>query len=993
MQLPQYLSYLIFIFCSFGFDWYLDRFRAHHCVPVLSSSELIVPFPATFPLNQPPRLPTSSRYSYSPTTSNCLSLSTASLLEPRAMNRIQRSRPSAKARCELEQEEKEAKLAESKTLIIDQANFKGSSDREKKFLNFNTKTPGWLPPHIIVGCDASPQTAWKSPGEYHLEIRASRTLVETDNPYDPNRLQGNPPKLRGRKSNNPPVEIPPAEPPPLGMSRVFFLVRKSIPRESWNVEWYNDVNSGMAATLHMATEMGDIHVHSIYNPNQPGQTINIPEMIDKTTVSGADIVMGDFNLHHPSWSGPLFRGDPTKVLLPARQLHDGMANADMKLQTIPGTGTFVSGQGKDAIRSCIDLTFVSPSLQNCVKSCQVYERSPWPQSDHCPIRTTLEIKPFQDRTLRYLFHGADEKLFNDVLAADLPPLDKVKGIELNERGVESLTNEIIKCLQNAVDTAVPTLLVNRPPSTNPMDPKTRQFLDGDGIPSSQAEPESPLPTVGLNDGVISEPPRITPAAILYTNLASPSSNMPALLDGSGACHASEEEKQQHLLEALWKGMNEDEIKNMTTVPFPTIDPEHTVFEMDMTLDEKETRRLINEVRRRKAPGLDMIPGEALKLARDTLVPYLTILFNACIKLGYFPACFKTALVCIIPKPDKASYASAKSWRPIALLCSLGKLFEKFLANCLKKVTIDNFLLPTSQYGAPGRSTTECIKTLLQTIHRTWSRKKTRLLRKQWLKVTKMGLDIASAFDRINRALILQALADKGLPEPFLRMIQSFLSDRYTILKLPQSTSASTRVNIGIPQGSPLSPLLFLFFVAPFLEQLKKDAVLGVKLIPFSYVDDTYVVVLSQSYGDNCFALEQVHNTIMRWANETGTEFSPQKYSNTHFKNPRDKSPDCQLLPNIAGVAGNLACFKDQKVKVLGVTLDPQLGFKAHIDDIENKVDKKLRHLRFIARRKTGLTLQGAKEFYKGSILPISTYAYEAWFLFSLKQRLLYSLKQ
>ncbi|RGP57768.1 zinc knuckle [Fusarium sporotrichioides] len=469
--------------------------------------------------------------------------------------------------------------------------------------------------------------------------------------------------------------------------------------------------------------------------------------------------------------------------------------------------------------------------------------------------------------------------------------------------------------------------------------------------------------------------------------------MPALKDASGVSYTSNEEKYRHLIETFWKTTSKT--KNMTTVPFPKINSEREVFEMDMSLGETDVKRFINELRRKKAPGLDTVPGEALKLARDTLVPYLTILFGACIKLSYFPACFKTALVCIIPKPEKESYASAKSWRPIALLASVGKLFEKFLANRPKLVVLAHLLLPASQYGAPGKSTTECIKILMNIIHRNWSRKKKRLVLAQLQKLTKLGLDMASAFDRINRALILKVLADKGLPEYFIRMMQSFLSNRYIILKLPDSTSDLNGVNVGIPQGSLLSPLLFIFFMAPLLELLEAQKVDGVVIYVFSYVDDTYVVVSSQSYRKNCDALEQVHRTIAQWAKETETEteFSPQKYSIMHFKDPRDKSPDCQSLPDIPGVAGNLACFKEQKVKMLGVTLDPKLGFKAHVDDIQKRVNKKLRHLKFIARRKVGLTVQGAREFYMGSILPIFAYACEAWYLYSPKETLPQSLKE
>ncbi|KAF4988222.1 hypothetical protein FGRMN_9892 [Fusarium graminum] len=257
----------------------------------------------------------------------------------------------------------------------------------------------------------------------------------------------------------------------------------------------------------------------------------------------------------------------------------------------------------------------------------------------------------------------------------------------------------------------------------------------------------------------------------------------------------------------------------------------------------------------------------------------------------------------------------------------------------------------------------------------------------------MGLDIAGAFDNVSREMLLQILADKGLPEQFLRMMQSFLSERSTALKLPRSTSDPTLVNVGIPQGSPLSPLLFLFFAAPLLEMLNKKTLAGFHIRTISYVDDTYIVVVSQSYADNCKALELIHEDIMKWSTETQLEFSPKKYSIMHFNDPCENEPTCRLLPDIPGVANNVECFKDDKMKVLGVVIDPQLTFKAHVDDIEGRVSNKLRVLRLTARRKSGMTIQKAREFYMGSILPIFAYACEAWFLYSPTQRLPRSLKK
>jgi hypothetical protein len=778
----------------------------------------------------------------------------------------------------------EQNLLESEPLVIDQANFKGSHNRETKYFQFQD-TGTWQKPHVIVVSDASSWLPWRSHGQYYLEMKSCRPLAETDNPDDPNRQRGKQQKPRGRKPKDASSTVPPTGDPhtddaPVGMARVGFLIHKSISRDKWNVQWHGGVNQGMVATLYLMTSIGEVRIHSIYNPNQPGMTMHIPDMAEKTTASGRDIIMGDFNLHHPSWSGPLFRGD--KPTAQAALLAEKMSDAGMRLKTTPGTATFTAGEGKSAIRSCIDLTFVSPSLSDTCQSCEVYKRNPWPNNDHRPIRTIFNIQPIRDTTLYYQFNETDAKHFNDVVASGLPPLDELKARKLHKTEAAVLTQNICFSLKGAIDKTVPTKLAYPPPIRRPMDPKARGLVEGDGIAPGQSEtiPDKAncrtirrreeraakktkpntnrdarhqvgLSTNGKWEAMKRGERRSQPRIV---------KNMPNLKGQDNEIYAKEDEKHQVLFKALWGGT--DKLQGMENVPFPDLESTRKEHDMNKSLEEKEVKQIINSLPRRKASGHDGIPNEALKLARDTLVPYLAILFRACMELGYYPDAFKSALTVIIPKPDKESYEEAKSWRPIALLSSIGKILDKILTSRLKKVALDNLLIPDNQYGLPGRSTTQGLQSLLHIVHRHRSRKMKRRVNRACQKVTMMGLDIAGAFDNVDRQKLLQTLADKGLPEWYLRIMQSFLSDRFITLRLPQSTSDPARINIGIPQGSPISSLLFLFFVAPLLEMLKEKRVDRVWFRAFAYVDDTYLVVASQSYEQNCKALKTIHDSIM-----------------------------------------------------------------------------------------------------------------------------------
>ncbi|KAF5530921.1 hypothetical protein FMEXI_13232 [Fusarium mexicanum] len=129
-----------------------------------------------------------------------------------------------------------------------------------------------------------------------------------------------------------------------------------------------------------------------------------------------------------------------------------------------------------------------------------------------------------------------------------------------------------------------------------------------------------------------------------------------------------------------------------------------------------------------------------------------------------------------------------------------------------------------------------------------------------------------AYDRVDREKLLEFLIDFDIPE-------------CTVVKLPGLTSKRYWINVGIPQGSPLSPILFLFYTAPLLRMVSEQAcksegpnrLKSVQLYCFASVDDTYIMAVSSSYRTNYRALEFAHEEILEWARSTGVTFSTGKY--------------------------------------------------------------------------------------------------------------------
>ncbi|KLO87799.1 uncharacterized protein LW93_15050 [Fusarium fujikuroi] len=898
---------------------------------------------------------------------------------------------------------KEEEFLARHQLIIDQANFKGSLDRLNLFQAYQRDGRNGGTADIICSSDPSPRTPFRSTRYYHFSISPSRALVESDNPDDPNRERKKPGKKKDGDDDKEPVRF----------SRVFFFVHKSIPRNRWNVEYHEGPNKDMLATLHLTTADGPIAIHSVYNVNQDDVKIDIELLAEQTTREPRNIVMGDFNLHNILWSGPSLMNSSRDT--PAGRLlaHEMITKANMALLTKQGTITYTRGKGDDDEHaSCIDLTFVSDCLRSQVTHWGVFSDNPWDASDHRPIRTVLEITPYRDDTEKFQHNKVKPAVFAAAIREDS---SRVREMPLED---ENDVKEYIPALLNLISCAstrtTPTCLVNPPPRRKPMDPHLRQLLLGGGVgsnvPASKLDfkppPKKPTPWRER----VQQAGESQEAFWFQTKLARQMAQdrivkcMPPLADDNGvATFFSEEEKQDRIRCKTWTRTSD--LDHPVEIPFPTLNETVKMNRklrrfIEKHLTDKDIEILIRKLHNRKAPGHDLICIEQLKMAYKELAPLIARLFNALLKLRIFPAEFKTAITAILPKSGKDRYDAVNSWRPIALLSVLGKLYERILAERLKRFVMNYDLLPETQYGAPGKCTTHAIQSMIGIIHKAWSRKLSKKFKKRWKfikeKVTMMGLDVSGAYNCVDPALLLQMLADLGVPDSFLRIMHSYFSYRVVILKLPQSTSKAFYMLIGIPQGSPLSPLLFLIFTAPILRQINDDREkLGkdrIRIFSFSYVDDTYLIAVSNSYEKNCVGLKIFHDEIIKWASSVGLTFSPQKYTVMHFRAPNDPDPPCELLPDIKGLKDNPEALKQDKLKVLGVVLDPALTFAEHISNLEKKANNTIRHFRMLSGPTWGIRLSQTRSFYMSKIRPIISYGCAAWFLHCPGRRIPWSLK-
>ena len=362
-------------------------------------------------------------------------------------------------------------------------------------------------------------------------------------------------------------------------------------------------------------------------------------------------------------------------------------------------------------------------------------------------------------------------------------------------------------------------------------------------------------------------------------------------------------------------------------------------------------------RANKAPGSDSIPNDFLKAMGEPLAAAVAAIATACWRLGHYPKQFKHARTVVIRKPGKAAYDVPGAWRPIALLNTIGKLIEALTANRLRDAAEEHGLLPDTQMGArKGKSTETALELLVEQVRTVWTSKKH--------VASLLSLDISGAFDTVNPTRLLDTLRKKRIPGWLVRWVQAFVTDRTTTLVVQGQESESFPVETGVPQGSTLSPILFLFYNAELLDTCNQPRQ---RLSAIGFADDVNILTYGRSTEINCHTLEQAHAKCL------GMSFAPAKYELIHFTRHRTKF-NLQANRNLGTVIKTPAL----DVLVLGVWLDSKLQWAAHAREVKKKALVQQYALQKITASTWGATFIRARQIYTAVVRPAISCGASVW---------------
>ena len=220
----------------------------------------------------------------------------------------------------------------------------------------------------------------------------------------------------------------------------------------------------------------------------------------------------------------------------------------------------------------------------------------------------------------------------------------------------------------------------------------------------------------------------------------------------------------------------------------------------------------------KAPGPDFLCSELILHAGAALKSWLRDFLSSCLRQLKIPKIWRRALVVAIPKPGKP-VDDPKSYRPISLLCVPYKILERLIYARVEPLV--DPLLPKEQAGfRRGKSTVDQVVLLTQNIEDSFEAKK---------KAGAVFVDLTAAYDTVwHRGLtckLLRLLSDKHM----VKMIMELVRNRsFTLITGNSKQSRLRRLEIGVPQGSVLAPLLFNIYTYDLPSMISRK---------FAYADD------------------------------------------------------------------------------------------------------------------------------------------------------------
>jgi ribonuclease HI len=291
-----------------------------------------------------------------------------------------------------------------------------------------------------------------------------------------------------------------------------------------------------------------------------------------------------------------------------------------------------------------------------------------------------------------------------------------------------------------------------------------------------------------------------------------------------------------------------------------------LFTSEITAEEVE--KVLFKVNKLSAPGLDGNTYQAYAQFKVALLPLLVAVFRRCWKEKKIPQAWKLSCTKLAFKAGDPHNAS--NWRPLAMQSTLYKLYTSILQRRLGSWAEENNRIHNAQKGFRD-GVAGCDE------HQFVSHAMLDDTRRSKLPIYMVYYDIKNAFGAIPHEYLWFVLKAMGVPTDFVALLDDIYTNAYTLVSTPAGMSPPIRQRVGVFQGCPLSPLLFILGMAPLVETLQAFVTEygikladGVQLTTSAFADDLKVFSRSKA------GIQRLHDIVTQFLCWTTLQANPAK---------------------------------------------------------------------------------------------------------------------
>lgn len=361
------------------------------------------------------------------------------------------------------------------------------------------------------------------------------------------------------------------------------------------------------------------------------------------------------------------------------------------------------------------------------------------------------------------------------------------------------------------------------------------------------------------------------------------------------------------------------------------------------VSEYEVLKIITSLKNKTSTGQDGTSNFLLKLVAEEIAKPLAHVIN----LSFQEACFPKALKIsrVTPVFKKGSKENKENYRPISLVSSIGKVFEKAFYSRLSGFLAKHTVISVNQHGFQrGKSTIGAVLEATEKILEGMDQKRS---------VLGIFLDSSKAFDCVEHAVLLNVLSNYGIRGNANNWLRSYLQDREQYIEVEcvigncweHVKSENLKIERGVPQGSVLGPLLYLVYANPLLQNTLKT---GVSRMMFA--DDTTSLIAASSLSDAEITANIEAGAIVQELANQSLVVNRKKTTFIWFGASLNS-----FEPKL--FAGDEEIGRADETKFLGMTIDKNMTWDGHIEHLTDKLSAGLfvlRRISQIADEKTAL---------------------------------------